>query len=35
MPVTLIPSAKILLDLTLVPAKRVSQEMERLALVRF
>ena len=35
MPVTLIPSAKILLDLTLVPAKRVLQEMERHALVRF
>ena len=32
--VTLMPSAKIMLDLTLVPAKRVSQEMEKHALVR-
>ena len=35
MPVTLMPNAKILLDLTLVPAKRVLQEMEKHALVRF
>ena len=33
--VTLMPSVKILLDLTLVPAKRVLQEMERHVLVRF
>ena len=33
--VTLMPSVKILLDLTLVPAKRVLQEMEKHALVRF
>ena len=33
--VTLMPSVKILLDLTLVPAKRVLQEMENHALVRF
>ena len=33
--VTLMPSATILLDLTLVPAKRVLQEMEKHALVRF
>ena len=33
--VTLMPSAKMLLDLTLVPAKRVLQEMEKHALVRF
>ena len=35
MTVTLMPSVKILFDLTLVPAKRVLQEMERLAMVRF
>ena len=35
MPVTLMPNAKILLDLTLVPAKRVLEEMEKHALVRF
>ena len=35
MVVTLMPSVKILLDLTLVPAKRVLQEMEKHALVRF
>ena len=35
MPVTLMPNAKILLDLPLVPAKRVLQEMEKHALVRF
>lgn len=34
-PVTLVLSAKMLLDLTLVPAKRVLQEMEKHALVRF
>ena len=33
--VTLMPSVKILLDLTLVPAKSVLQEMEKHALVRF
>ena len=33
--VTLMPNAKILLDLTLVPAKKVLQEMEKYALVRF
>ena len=33
--VTLMPSVKILLDLTLVPAKRVLQEMKNHALVRF
>ena len=32
--VTLMPSVKILLDLTLVPAKRVLQKMEKHALVR-
>ena len=32
--VTLMPNAKIMLDLTLVPAKRDSQEMEKHALVR-
>ena len=35
MPVTLIPSAKILLDPTLVSAKRVFQEMDINAKVRF
>ena len=35
MPVMLMQNAKILLDLTLVPAKTVSQEMEKHALVRF
>ena len=35
MTATVMPSVKILLDLTLVPAKRVLQEMERHALVRF
>ena len=35
MPVTLMPSVKILLDLTLVPAERVLQETEKHALVRF
>ena len=35
MPVTLMPSAKIPLDLTLVPAKSVLREMEKHALVRF
>ena len=33
--VTLMPSVKILLDLTLVPAKSVLQEMEKHVLVRF
>ena len=33
--VTLMPSVKILLDLTLVPAKSVLREMEKHALVRF
>ena len=32
--VTLMPNAKILLDLTLVPAKRVSREMEKHAQVK-
>ena len=32
--VTLMPSAKILLDLTLVPAKRDSREKEKHALVK-
>ena len=35
MRVTLMQSAKIQLDLTLVPAKRVLQEMEKHAMVRF
>ena len=35
MPVTLMPNAKILLDLTLVPARRVLQEMEKHALFCF
>ena len=35
MTATVMPSVKILLDLTLVPAKRVLQEMEKHALVRF
>ena len=34
MAVTSMPNAKILLDLSLAPAKRVSQEMEKHALVR-
>ena len=33
--VTLMPSVKILLDLTLVPAKSVLREMEKHVLVRF
>ena len=35
MPVTLMPNVKILLDLTPVPVKKVLQEMEKHALVRF
>ena len=35
MRVTLIPNAKILLDLSHVPAKKVFQGMEKRALVRF
>ena len=35
MHVTLMPNAKILLDLSNVPAKRVFQGMEKHALVRF
>ena len=35
MPVTLMPNVKILLDLTPVPVKKVLQEMEKRALVRF